>query len=333
MARGFALLAMMENKYYKIAAVIVLAAIILGAVLVLIPWPSHNAGATEFQIEKGQPLGKTARLLAEQNLIDSRYVFVAYTVLTGQEKNFKAGKYVIPQAASVRTLVNMFSQGLSKPEDIEVTIPEGTNLADIGLILSKAGLAKKGDFLSPEILKKEGYLFPDTYRFGRDANFVDIVTSMENNFGEKIKSLGNLSAKQLQRAVIVASILEKEVRTEGDMRLVAGVIEKRLAKGMPLEIDATVAYGACYQKFSAGQYCDTSLANIVDGIKSDSAFNTYKEKGLPPAPISNPGLKAIQAALNPQPSDYLYYLTTKDGTTIFSKTASEHLKARAKYLQ
>ena len=86
---------------------------------------------------------------------------------------------------------------------------------------------------------------------------------------------------------------------------------------MPLELDAAVAYGVCYPKFLSGKYCDASLANIVDNIPVDSVYNTYKRRGLPIGPISNPGLSAIRAALNPQPSDYLFYLSAKDGTTIF----------------
>src|SRR4030042_2619695 len=99
---------------------------------------------------------------------------------------------------------------------------------------------------------------------------------------------------------------------------------------MPLQIDATVTYGACYPKFLVGQYCDVSLANIIDNLKVGTSYNTYANKGLPAGPISNPGLVAIEAVLNPEKSDYLYYLFAKAGTTIFSKTAAEHERARNK---
>jgi UPF0755 protein len=208
------------------------------------------------------------------------------------------------------------------------------------LIFAKSGLTKRGDLLSPEILKQEGYLFPDTYRFSKeDLNGVkiqtlDVVAKLQENFKGKTDDLfKNLSQQKIKETIVIASLLEKEVQSKAEMRLVAGIIEKRASIGMLLQIDATVAYGVCYPKFLLRQYCDTSLANIIDNLKSSSPYNTYQRKGLPVAPISNPGIEAIKAALNPQPSDYLYYLTAKDGTTIFSKTSAEHEAARRRYLR
>jgi UPF0755 protein len=255
-------------------------------------------------------------------------------------------------------------------EDITVTVPEGTNLADLGKTLSKSGLpVKTEDFLGPDTLKLEGYLFPDTYRFSKsqidkhqapstpegeqapygagksqtntndqtsksETQVREIIERMRENFETKTAGIfRGLSAEKIERTIIIASILEKEVRNQRDMKLVAGIIEKRLSKNIPLEIDATVTYGVCYPKFLAGQYCDVSLANIIDNLKVSTPYNTYMNKGLPAGPISNPGLAAIVAALNPEKSDYLYYLTARDGTTIFSKTAAEHARARAKYIK
>jgi UPF0755 protein len=147
-----------------------------------------------------------------------------------------------------------------------------------------------------------------------------------------------LSSIVLRDTLLKASILEKEARREEDMRLVAGVIENRLDRGMLLQIDATVSYGACLRKFqslivSKLKDCDVSQIPVGAEIRIDGPYNTYTRKGLPPGSIANPGIKAIQAVLNPTKSDYLYYLSIRDGSQmIFSKTAAEHAANRRKYL-
>ena len=214
--------------------------------------------------------------------------------------------------------------------DVQVTIPEGTNIADLERLVVQAGIVEQGSLLTAENIPLEGMLFPDTYRFDR-ASFPEvIIETMRSNFKKRTQDITGMPDK---RMLIIASILEKEVRTSQDMRMVAGIIEKRLKPGMTLQLDATVAYGVCYLKFLKGVYCDVSQANIVDNIRRDSAYNTYMRTGLPAGPISNPGRAAMDAALHPQTSDFWYYLSSKDGTTIFSKTLEEHNRAKAKYLR
>ena len=128
-----------------------------------------EAEGVEFIVKKGQSLGAIARSLAEQDLITSRYLFVTYAVLIGHERDFKAGMYKITQPVSIVGLVNLFSRGLSKHEDIIVTIPEGSNVADIDRILVQAGLISEGDFLNSGTIELEGYLFPDTYRLRQQS--------------------------------------------------------------------------------------------------------------------------------------------------------------------
>lgn len=318
-------------------------ALIIGVVMIILPNSLiHRTLPIEasFVIERGQSLGSVARSLAKQDLILNKYLFVIYAIASGNERNFKAGNYKIPANASIGELVNIFAEGRSEPEGMVVTIPEGTNIADADRILTKANIIKAGEFLGAA-LQHEGYLFPDTYRFNEaggnntaNNGVEEIVKKMRENFELKtVDVFKGISQPRIKEIVITASILEREVKTEQDMKIVAGIIEKRFSLDLPLEIDATVAYGVCYPEFLFGRICDVSLANIVDNIPKNSVYNTYKRKGLPIGPITNPGLTAINAALNPQPSDYLFYLSARDGTTIFSKTAEEHARARAKYLK
>lgn len=203
------------------------------------------------------------------------------------------------------------------PNDVKVTIPEGTNLADIDRILSQAGVFQNRTLLKLEYLELEGTLFPDTYRFNHGSTAEDIIVRMRKTYPDR-------------DTLIIASILEKEVKTAPDMRMVAGIIQKRLTAGVALQIDATVRYGVCYPKFVKSEYCDVSQVNLVDNIHRDTAYNTYTRVGLPAGPISNPGLVALDAAAHPQASVYWYYLSAKDGTTIFSKTLEEHNQAKRK---
>ena len=336
------------EKIGKFIVVVVLAVLILGAALVLVPKKIPKVGNIEFVIARGQSLGATARELAKKNAIINKHIFILYAILTGHEKDFKAGRYILPEKASSRDLVRMFSQGLLESEDVVLTVPEGVNLADIDKLFANKDLINAGDLIKASFISGnflyEGELFPDTYRFkpatkGTKLSADEIIQKMRDNFVTKTGELfvgrftGQGGADRGFDVLIVASILEKEVRIEEDMRLEAGIIEKRLELGMPLELDASVAYGVCYPRFILGEYCDVSLANIVDNLHIDSVYNTYSRVGLPIGPISNPGLKAMRAALNPQSSEYLFYLSARDGTTIFSKTGIEHERARQKYLK
>jgi len=319
---------MMLKKYLVLIIPLSLSLVLF--LLTFLPLAKPGGVSKEFVIQKGDSSAKVARLLAEQALVRSRYLFIGYTLLAGKEKEFKAGRYLISPAMSVSEIVKIFSEGRAEPEGIIVTIPEGLNSGEIAQVLGKNfnGL-KNSDFQ-----KNEGYLFPDTYWFKEGETGGEIIKKMTDNFEVKTRGLvTEISVSKLHEAVIIASLLEKEVKTENDMRLVAGIIYKRLELGMPLQTDATVAYGACLSKWLSQRICDVVQVNLIENIKIDSPYNTYTRKGLPVGPISNPGLKSLNAALNPITSDYLYYLSAKeDGRTIFSKTAAEHQRNREKYL-
>lgn len=282
----------------------------------------------EFTINKGDSAITIAQNLKNEKLISSRYVFLIFTLLSGNDKNLKTGRYAIAPTMNITNLVKIFSEGQSINEDIIVTIPEGANIWEIDKKLFGANLiSKEGDFYF-SAQQYEGYLFPDTYSFKKDTSLSDIIRKMKNNFSKRTEGLA--LDKDI---VIVASILEKEVKTKEDMEIVSGILWKRLEKKMPLQIDATVAYGVCRE--ASKPFCDITQIPLRDNLDKVNSYNTYKISGLPIGPISNPGVKALLATLNPVESEYLYYLsaTAEDSRTIFSKTATEHARNRAKYIK
>ena len=195
------------------------------------------------------------------------------------------------------------------PNEIEVTIPEGFVLSQIEERFKKAGI-------DLEVADSdEGYLFPDTYRFYLSATSLDVVKRMKDTF---VKKVGNIDRDDL----ILASIIQKEVAGAEDMKIVAGIFKKRLSRGLALQADSTVNYVTGKSNPRA----------LIKDTKIDSLYNTYKYPGLPPGPISNPGLSAILAAKNPEVSPYWYFLTTPEGEVIYSKDFEEHKQARFKYL-
>jgi len=176
----------------------------------------------------------------------------------------------------------------------------------------------------PAAADLEGYLFPDTYQLPENASIDDLITPALENFSAKLDLLGRekIAAKNLsvRDTVIMASILEKEVRTLEDKKIAAGILWKRLGAGMPLQTDATLLY------YKAG-----SPDHINKDL--DSPYNTYKHTGLPPGPVCNPGFDSLEAAIEPVQTDYWYYLSAADGATVFSKTYDEHLQNIARYLE
>ena len=208
------------------------------------------------------------------------------------------------------------------PKDI-VTIPEGWQVKEINQFLQKEGILV-GEALSPDL---EGYLFPDTYEFFLDSTVEVVKGKFVENLAQQLGDLGlSIEDDDLSRILTLASLVQEEVKDPQEMRIVAGIFEERLDAGIPLQIDATL----CYIKESRGREC---LPIEKADKELDSPYNTYLYQGLPPAPISNPGLDAIKAVLSPANSPYLYYISDPEtGRTIFSKTLDEHNQNVIKYL-
>jgi UPF0755 protein len=280
-------------------------------------------------VEKGQGTREIALNLEEEGLIPLAPMFRLYVSTSGTAGKLQAGPYYLSSSMNVVEIAEILAEGKTAKE--KITIIEGWTLRDIASYFEEKSISSKEEAFavlgSPlDAGSKEGFIFPDTYLVDYGASLEDIVLQAENNFEEKVNPyLGTIEEKglSLKEVITMASVIEKEVRTEEDKELVSGIFWKRIKYGVPLQSCASIAYikGVSQWRYS---YEDTRV---------ESLYNTYLHLGLPPGPISNPGLGSIEAAINPKDSPYWYYLSTPEGETIYSRTLEDHNAAAAKYLR
>lgn len=264
-------------------------------------------------IEKGIGIVEISQKLKDEKAIKSRLVFLFLATVLNKSREIKSGHYFFNEPLSFFSVFGRLAKGDSGIRPIKVLIPEGATVKDIAESFSGFNNFNKEIFLR-EAANIEGYLFPDTYLFMPDSDARQIIKTMKDNFSKKAGDVG-------RDIVVVASLIEKEIPNSGDRKIISGILWKRLKIGMPLQVDAVFPYITGKQKISSGD------------LKIDSPYNTYLYKGLPPGPISNPGFDAIDAALNPVESPYLYYLSGKNSKTHFAISFAEHLKNKEKYLK
>lgn len=321
------------------AAALILAAAVatVGGLFWLAASPLVAVGEPRtFTVQPGWGGGRIAAELADAGLIRWEPAFIIIANWTDTGDDLKAGTYELSPDMSVSEIVRIIAAGDALSSDITVTVPEGMNVWEIDDLLQSMGLIVPGSF-ARQYRDVEGSLFPETYRFPADVASGSGDFRNAGVFAHEFRSQFDLiSTAYTDEQKIIASMLEKEAKSAEDMALVAGIIVRRMELGMPLQIDATVAYGWCLRRWlpmSSTANCDVTQAPIALEIKVDGPFNTYSRTGLPAGPISNPGLRALNAAKNPTASDYLYYLSTRDGSQlIYSKTLEEHNRNRSKYL-
>jgi len=261
-----------------------------------------------FKIEEKQNVLEIAENLEKEGLIKNKIFFQVYVFLRGKIKGLQAGTYSFSPSMSVSEIAQKIFRG--ETIQIRVTIPEGFTIKEIEERINEV-LGVRYQILEEKAgkYKKE-----------------EIVEVFLKNFDKKTSQLREEIKKQgktIFDIVKMASLLEKEVKTLEDKKLVAGILEKRKEAGMLLRVDATITF-ITKKKTTKVTFEETQI---------DSPYNTYKYKGLPIGPICNPGLDSILAASYPKKSEYWYYLSTPEGETIFSRTLKEHNLAKAKYLK
>lgn len=320
-----------SNKLKRIVYGIIFALVLIVAggialYIFFVSPPSSFKNGSVFIIESGQGLGSVANELKIDNMVRSPFLFRSLVIFFGGERTTSAGLYVFDKPENVFTVAYRISHRNYGYSAIKITIPEGISAASIAdLVHDKFPLIDRQEFFQ-KILPFEGYLFPETYFFPPQAPASMIVDRLKYQFNKNIDSLKSdftASDRSKEDIIIVASILEEEVKTDIDRKKVADIIWRRLSAGIPLQVDSTVAY-------VIGRPANQLTA--MD-LKKASPYNTYLNKGLPPTPISNPGKESILAALHPTANKYLYFLSGKDGITHFAVTYSEHVKNIKKYLR
>ncbi len=309
--------------------------------------PAKDAVAYEVVIVPGNAISNLAPELARNELVNP-FWFKVYAKFFGGAPGIDVGTYSITKGMSYATIIATLHDG--KPAEVTLTIPEGFTIKQMGTRVVAAfpaitmdnwthatGQFSPEESLSfvvisgkPDGVDLEGYLFPDTYNFSPSATADEIVKKMIDEMAEKVQTVGlsnQVGADKpfvsLHEALTLASILEKEVRTPTTMANVADIFLKRLSIGMALQADSTVNY------VTGGDSPSVSY----DDLKIDSPYNTYMYPGLPPGPISNPGLNALAAVANPSSNDYYYFLTDSAGNIYYAVTHDEHVANKFKYMK
>ncbi len=315
----------------RILILIVLIAVIAGG---LASWWRNGLASVNkqdntakiFVIEKGAGLREIANNLKTEGLIRDATVFFLLTKQLNYDKKIEAGSFRLNPSMTTEEIIKALTHGTL---DIWVTIPEGKRADEIADIF-KETLPTFDESWRTSLKAKEGYLFPDTYLFARESTIDQIIEKMTENFEVKYQELSGPSLKSFTKdeIVTIASMVEREARHDSDRALVASVILNRLEIGMALQIDATVQYALGFQE-DENRWWKKSLTST--DLKLNSPYNTYKNAGLPPTPIANPGFLALEAVVNPANTNYLYYLSDKDGNNHYAETLEEHNANRQKY--
>lgn len=303
------------------------------------PFHGDGSGKVAVTIPKGSSVSEVGDLLADEDVIDNSTLFQVRVTLAGKRSEIYSGHFTLANNMSYGAAIDALSVPPVK-RTLSVTIPEGYTRSQAAQVAEEAGVP--GDYTKATIKSKyldpaeyggknakdlEGFLFPDTFELKPSAPVADLVQLQLQDFRRRIKGVDMKYAKSKNLTVFdvvtIASMVEDEAGVDSQRGLVASVIYNRLHEGMPLGIDATI-------RFATGNYTEPLTESE---LAIDSPYNSRTNTGLPPGPISNPGLASIEAAAHPPKTEYLYYVTTPGacGKLTFAKTEAEFEAAVDKY--
>ena len=330
----------------KVVVIAVIITIIFSAIgLYLIsPVSSNSDDTVRITIPQASTSSDIGDILFEKDLIRNEFAFKVFSRLRGASNEFGAGTYDLKKSMSMNQIINKIVSG-AKGGELKLTVPEGSEIVQIAEILNKAGMKDKDKFISltkqpekfikeypflrdiPEGYNLEGYLYPDTYYLDKsdikdpELIIIKMLENFKNHFTEDMANKGQSQGLNINQIVTMASLIEREAQSDSDRELVSAVFHNRIKQNMYLESCASVQYILGERKAILS----------LDDIDIESPYNTYRNAGLPPAPIASPGIKSLESAVSPAEVDYLFFVAKGDGTHVFSSTFEEHLAAQEEY--
>jgi UPF0755 protein len=324
----------MKRNIIFVFAGIILSFWIYVIVELMVPVPGVSK-KIELEIPKGSTFRQAIEIFSKEKLIRDKNLFLFISRVSGLDRKIRAGYYSIYESMSPLDIFKMLKKG--QIIEYEITIVEGDSLREIAEKLSEKGIMSKNDFMllssdenflasyTIDAPTFEGYLFPDTYKIPKGMDPEDAIGTMINKMREKYSGKLRARTSELglsEREVLtLASIIEKEAKTDEERALISAVYHNRLRKGIPLQADPTSIYGI-----------KSSREKITTkDLQRRTPYNTYVIKGLPPGPIASSGIKSIIAAMYPADVPYIYFVSNDDGTHRFSVTREEHISAVKSY--
>ena len=297
--------------------------VIISIVVLVLP-PTDFPVNQIMTVKNGQTLKSISAELSQLGYIKSASLFRAFVSLSGNAQRIKSGSYQFTESASLFTVAKNLSQGIYGDVYVTVTIPEGNSVAELSQLIQRYFPHLLIDDFQKLANPYEGKLFPDTYRFEKTTSAKDIIDTMLQNYDTKTKLVFEMlpDEKTRQRILIIASLLEDEAVHSADARVIAGILQNRIAQNMPLQIDATLRY-------YTGR---GSKSLLMSDLRTDNPYNTYTNPGLPPGPINSPGLERMIDAMNPTSSQYLFYLHGPGKIPYYATTFEQHVRNKRKYL-
>jgi UPF0755 protein len=285
-------------------------------------FPKHKI----VSIPKSTFLSQAAKTLHDNGIIRSEFLFKIYALLSSGHRQVQAGDYLFSEPQSALRVATRMTHGEQDLPKISITLYEGMTVKEMGKqILGNIPSFDESTFYNMA-KSYEGYLFPDTYFFYENVTPTQVLETLRSNYNQKIKTVLlaiQAFGKPMADVMAMASIVEREATSTADRKLIAGVLWKRIATDMPLQVDPPF-----YYLLGKG-----SAQLTRSDLSMDSPYNLYTHKGLPPTPISNPGLDSILATVTPTKTDYLFFLADRRGTIHYAATHDGHLANKERYLQ